>query len=581
MSGEDEDLVLDRLDGAQAASLIVERAGQPGWFSFSHALVEHTLYEELGATRRARLHRRIAEALERQVGGDPGERIGELAHHWGQAVAPVALSKAADYAERAGRRALEQLAPDEAQRWFEEALELRAGQPESDAHRELLVLLGDAQRQAGDAGYRDTLLRAARLAEQAGDVDRQARAVLATWRGYPTVGQRDDELVTALEAAAQALPGKDPRRAAVLSQLAAELTFSALLERRRALADEALTIARRTHDPRLLCEVLLRHTYATWVAHTIDERVVHLKEALALADQVGDPGLQFLAARGARNVLEAGDLDGFDSCLARMAELQQAVPQPLVRWTLRFNEAVRALLAGRLDEAEALAMQALEASGASADAVKIFGAQLITIRDAQGRLHELVDLIAQAVTDNPALPAFRSTHALALCSAGSHEQARELLDTAAADGFASIPLDTGWALTLNVWSVVAFQLDAREVAVPLYDLLLPHAHTITWNGATTNGSVARYLGGLALMLERYDEAEAQLAAASAEHARLGAPLWQAETDRLLGLTLLRRPGGDVQRGRTLLSQAAEAARRHGAAGIERDAEAALAEHATP
>jgi class 3 adenylate cyclase len=316
MSGEDEDLVLDRLDGAQAASLIVERAGQPGWFSFSHALVEHTLYEELGATRRARLHRRIAEALERQVGGDPGERIGELAHHWGQAVAPVALSKAADYAERAGRRALEQLAPDEAQRWFEQALELRAGQPESDAHRELLVLLGDAQRQAGDAGYRGTLLRAARLAEQAGDVDRQARAVLATWRGTSSLGQRDDDLVTALEAAAEALPTEDPRRAAVLSQLAAELTFSAPLERRRALADEALTIARAAGDPRLLCDVLMHHTYATWVPHAIAELAPYLKEALAIADEIGDPWLRFRAAHRACFVLEAGDLDGFDACIA-------------------------------------------------------------------------------------------------------------------------------------------------------------------------------------------------------------------------------------------------------------------------
>src|SRR2546423_8561773 len=207
--------------------------------------------------------------------------------------------------------------------------------------------------------------------------------------------------------------------------------------------------------------------YATWVAHTIEERLEHMKEALALADQVGDPWLRFLAARGARNVLEAGDLDGFDACIARMADLLEAVPQPIMRWALRLTEAPRALLAGRLDEAEALAIEGLEASGANADAMKVFGAQIISIRDAQGRLHELVDLIAQAVTENPALPAFRAVHALALISAGSHEQARELLDTAAADGFASIPLDTGWTLTLDVWSDVAFRLGAREAAAPL------------------------------------------------------------------------------------------------------------------
>jgi hypothetical protein len=103
---------------------------------------------------------------------------------------------------------------------------------------------------------------------------------------------------------------------------------------------------------------------------------------------------------------------------------------------------------------------------------------------------------------------------------------------------------------------------------------------VVWNGASTSGPLARHLGRLALMLERYDEAEAHLAAASAEHERLGAPIWQAETDYLLGLTLLRRPSGDAERGCTLLRQAADAAHRHEAAGIERDAEAALAEYAT-
>ena len=182
--------------------------------------------------------------------------------------------------------------------------------------------------------------------------------------------------------------------------------------------------------------------------------------------------------------------------------------------------------------------------------------------------------------DNPGLPVLRVSHALALSVAGGHDQARKLLDTAAADGFASTPLDGAWSTTLAGWSDVAFQLGAREAAAALYHLQLPHAHTVVWNGATTYGPLARHLGRLALMLERYDEAEAHVAAASAEHERLGAPIWQAETDQLLGLTLLRRPGGDAERGCTLLRRAVEAARRHGAAGIERDAEAALAEHAT-
>src|SRR5205807_572786 len=210
---QDEDAVLDRLAAPLEASLTGERAGHPGSFTFTHALVEHTPYEDLGSARRARLHRQIAEALERQLGDDPGERVGELARHWSEAVKPVETAKAADYAAQAGQRALDQLAPDEAQRWFERALEL--------------------------------------------------------------------------------LDGHDG-------------------ERRRALADEALALARRADDPRLLCNVLLLHTFAVWLPHTVDERVQHLHEATELAEQVGDPGLTFLTASRACNVLEGGDLAGFD-----------------------------------------------------------------------------------------------------------------------------------------------------------------------------------------------------------------------------------------------------------------------------
>jgi tetratricopeptide (TPR) repeat protein len=222
-------------------------------------------------------------------------------------------------------------------------------------------------------------------------------------------------------------------------------------------------------------------------------------------------------------------------------------------------------------------MEAFEASGGSADGLTIFGAQISSVRWEQGRLHELVDLVAQAVIDNPALPSFKVAHALALCSGGNYDKARELLAPLVADGFASIPLDLTWSSTLANWSEVAFRVRATEAAAPLYDLLLPHQRTIVWTGATVWGPVSRHLGRLALMMEHYDEAEAHLAAATAEHERIGAPVWQADTDRLLGLVLLRRPGGDRDRGHELLKRAAETARQHGAARIEQEVEEALAE----
>ena len=52
------------LEEALAAGLVVESPGAPGRYSFSHALIRETLYEGMSAPRRARIHRRVGEALE-------------------------------------------------------------------------------------------------------------------------------------------------------------------------------------------------------------------------------------------------------------------------------------------------------------------------------------------------------------------------------------------------------------------------------------------------------------------------------------------------------------------------------------
>ena len=59
-----EDELLDILDAAAAVALVRELADTPGRYNFAHALIQHTLYEDLGPTRRARAHRQVAEALE-------------------------------------------------------------------------------------------------------------------------------------------------------------------------------------------------------------------------------------------------------------------------------------------------------------------------------------------------------------------------------------------------------------------------------------------------------------------------------------------------------------------------------------
>jgi predicted ATPase/class 3 adenylate cyclase len=136
--------LLDLLDDAVAASLLQESSERAGRFTFVHALVAHTLYEDLGATRRALLHRQVAEALEELCSEAPGERlvaefseaIGSaggsaaiLAYHWREG---GHLDRTVHHllmaAERAGRGGAEA----EAVTLYNQALDLI---PEDDAAR--------------------------------------------------------------------------------------------------------------------------------------------------------------------------------------------------------------------------------------------------------------------------------------------------------------------------------------------------------------------------------------------------------------------------------------------------------------
>ena len=106
-----EDELLDILDAAAAVALVRELADAPGHYNFAHALIQHTLYEDLGLTRRARAHRQVAEALEDLCGEHPESRVGELARHWFSATQPIDLTKAITYSRQAGDAALSALGP--------------------------------------------------------------------------------------------------------------------------------------------------------------------------------------------------------------------------------------------------------------------------------------------------------------------------------------------------------------------------------------------------------------------------------------------------------------------------------------
>jgi class 3 adenylate cyclase/tetratricopeptide (TPR) repeat protein len=578
----DEDELIDLLEEAHHAAVVNELPDSPGRYSFVHALVQHTLYEDLGATRRTRLHKAVGEAIERLYGENNDERVGELARHFVLATRPTDADKAFSYSRRAGETALSALAPDDAVGYFSQALDL-AGQGVSldPAGRiDLLIGLGIAQRQAGIASFRETLLEAARRAQELGDTDRLVAAALANSRGwFSALGQLDEEKVEVIEAALEALPETDsPERARLLATLCSEINYHSPLGRRLALADEAKAIARRLGDRATFVDVVSRCCNPLAAPSTLATGLADLAEVFASASDLDDPvALLPAASVGCELAVRAGRFELARERQAMVRAMAEKLGQPSVLWVANFVGASLAVLHGDTEEAEQLATAALEVgtAGGQPDAFTNYGIQLMAIRSQQGRMGELVSLIADIAERNPSMPTFSAVLAAAHLDAGNEEAARELVEEGAARSFA-LPDDNAWFDGMVFYTRVVIELRLRVHCEPLIELLAPFRDQVPHNGLLPQPPVAASLGGLATVLDRFEEAESYFVQAAELNTRGEMKFAEAYNKMLWGRMLCTRNGpGDADRARELLEQARENAAARGYAIVERQANTEL------
>jgi hypothetical protein len=386
-----------------AARVIAEIPGAVGRYLFSHALIRETLYEELSTTRRVRLHRQIAEALEALYRADPEPHLAELAHHYFEGAQGGDPDKAIAYAVRAGDRAAGLLAYEEAARHYETALQaMELKEPSAAPARcDLLLKLTGMLWSAGDPERaREMALRVADLARTIGSFDHLGRAALSysgRFVAFDSVN-RDDALVGLLEEALQALPETDSAlRSGVLGRLAEEITFSDPIERRQALARKAVEVARRVGDPAVLATALLALHWSTWMADNLEERLALATEIMQLADRAGDR-LTLLEGHVLRfwDLAEVGDLAGMKRESEICARLVDELRQPYGRWLLAHLRVLLAFMEGRLKDAEALAQQAFEMGRRRMANAASRSAPPRLLRTEQGRFEEAMALTTRA-----------------------------------------------------------------------------------------------------------------------------------------------------------------------------------------
>jgi hypothetical protein len=501
--------VLNHLEQASAAGLITELPEAPGRYRFAHVLVRDALYTALSGVRRMRLHLRVGEAMERLHGHHIDLHLAELAHHFRQANDSDARIKAAGYAARAGERALALYAYEEAARQFQLALD--AGD-ESDRQADLLLKVADAQVRAGDmtAGMR-TCHRAAALAREHGRPRQLAQAAVLLYEDPLEFGVFDPQLVDLLEEALRELGADAPDlRAKVVARLAMALSSrpagdpAALREserRCRALGDQAVALAREVGDSAVLAYALGAHNHVhSGPVHT-QERLKIADEMLGLADSSGDLAWELQARRWRVITLaELGQFEEFDAEVAAYATTAEALRMPDYLAWVPLWQGLRAVMAGDLTSAERLAEQSRAAASDPPPPALVqgYGAAQWTLRRDQGRLGELEPILADLAERFPERPGWRAALALSVAAAGGTEDARRRLAWFARDGFAAVPRDRGWLLTMTRLAETCVLLRDADRARLLHELLLP----FEWRcaaafGVASTGPVALHLGRLA------------------------------------------------------------------------------------
>jgi class 3 adenylate cyclase len=568
VSEHSEEALLELLEEAVDASVLTESANIPGRFSFAHALINHTLYEDLGTTRRARLHGGIAEALEQLVGAEPGARVSELAHHWGNATTAVDPAKAVTYARLAGERALTELAPDEALRWFSQALELQGRQAEADPSErcDLLIGLGEAQRQTGEAPYRETVLEASRIASQLEDADLAARAALANNRGiFSATGELDQERLSAIERAIELDDPPHPaRRARLLALQAQELSWDPDFARRQSLCGEAISLARGVGDVRMLWEVLRSAYWACWSAEMLVPRTAIARELCAHAATLRDPAFELWAHAIQGDV----SIERCELARARVEHEQaraiaEELGQPTLQWLVGFRTAGWELMHGDLVAGERAAERTFQIGreAGQPDAPLVYGAHLTYARMHQGRAREIIEMLEQSVSAYPAVAAWRAGLAYALCSIDRRAEARTILQQAASDRFEHIPPETAKLTALALYAHVAVETWDADVASILYGLMEPWAGQAEWNGAVGFGHTRLCLGLLASVLGEHESADRDLAFACEYSETNGLLLWAARAHLGWAEALVRR--GAAEEAQKHAVRALELSRAHG------------------
>lgn len=559
------DRLLELLDEAVTARVVVPHASDAARYFFAHALVREVLYEELSTPLRVRLHGQAGRALAARDASGGAVPPAEIAHHFFEGAPGGDVTAAVTFGERAAEHALACLAYEEAVGHYERALQaLELAVPIDDERRaSLLLALGDAQARAGERDRaRATFLRAAEASRGLGRPDLLARAALGFGGRLEFGLPRDDVLVALVDEARAALGEAHPElRVRLVSRLVGAAPYSDSLATRDTLSRSAVELARRLEDPATLVVALHARAWALLGPDHVSERLAIATELVRLAAERRDGNTAFLAHEMRFDAsLALGDVAAADAEVEAMAAVAEALGQPAERLLVASARAARALSDGRYEQAaEAIAMA--EAIGVRAEhpagRALAIGLRLFLAHE-RGQVDAMEDALRFFAEIYPWAERVRRVgQALAASESGRVADARRGFEALVAEGFDAIPRDEHWLITLAQLATVCADLGDAARAESLLALLAPFAarnvvHDLLRVHA---GSVAHYLARLAMTREDWPAATAWFEQALGQNARMSAlPALTRSRHEYARMLVRRGRKSDVSAARALLAQ---------------------------
>jgi tetratricopeptide (TPR) repeat protein len=577
----DDSALRDAMAALVDAEVVYQRGVMPqARYFFKHALICDAAYESLLKSRRQQIHSRVARVLEEEFPERVEPQPELIAHHYTQA---GLAAQAIPYWLRAGEQALQRAAFSEAINDFTGALSLLSESPShldaeqgqrghGELHCALLLELAEAQRRSGQPRKaQQTLMRAVDLAQSLGSANLIAQAAwhLGTLRvqvGLPipkTTIRLFEETLSRTER------DDSPLRAAVLAGLAMILASSGASNEALEYGEQGVEMARRLGDLGLVAMTLNAICAALQSPERAKLRLIRANEMVETAQGAM---VSWALAWRLTSLFELGDILTAKQDIEELAQQAQELREPFLLCLLKNYQFCEALTEGRFSDGERLAQDALGIGQTLEidNAAGVFGVQMFTLRREQGRLREVEPILRYFIQGPESARAWRPGLALLYSELGDAEKARaEFLHLAKLD-FADIPRDANWLLCLSYLADICTFLEDSAHALTLYKLLLPYREiNLVAQLRACYGSVSRYLGALAAVMARWDEAERHFEGALVMNSAMGARRWLAHTQYQYARMLLARDqAGDSDKAATLLKDALATARELGMRALE-------------